>query len=91
MCGGAVEIVPCSRVGHYFRSLPFSFNGEKDEIILQNNLRTAEVWMDEYKVFFDSLITRNIKYNSYIYLFISTPFFHSFAMQFSSAIEKSQS
>ncbi|XP_031634085.1 polypeptide N-acetylgalactosaminyltransferase 13-like [Contarinia nasturtii] len=57
MCGGAVEILPCSRIGHYFRSLPFSFNAEKEEILLYNNLRTAEVWMDEYLAFFDSLIS----------------------------------
>ncbi|XP_031617135.1 polypeptide N-acetylgalactosaminyltransferase 1-like [Contarinia nasturtii] len=62
LCGGAVEIAPCSRVGHYFRPPPFSFNAEKDEVELQNNLRTAEAWMDEYKVFFDTLIPQSLKH-----------------------------
>lgn len=58
MCGGAVEIVPCSRVGHYFRFTPFAFNGDKVEVELHNNIRTAEVWMDQYKIYYDTLIQR---------------------------------
>lgn len=48
-----MEIVPCSRMGHYFRTLPYSFNGDKQEVKIINNMRTAEVWMDEYKPYFD--------------------------------------
>lgn len=58
-CGGAVEIVPCSRIGHHFRKLPFSFNADNaEEVKLQNNIRVAEVWMDEYIPYFNILIPR---------------------------------
>lgn len=60
-CGGAMEIVPCSRVGHYFRTLPYSFNADKDETKAHNNMRIAEVWMDEYKVYFDAVIPREYR------------------------------
>lgn len=56
MCGGAVELVPCSRVGHYFKPVTFSFDAKREEVELQNNMRTASAWMDEYKIYFDSLI-----------------------------------
>ena len=47
MCGGRVVIVPCSRVGHVFRSrTPYALTNWD---IARNNLRVAEVWMDEYK------------------------------------------
>ena len=49
MCGGAVEIVPCSRVGHIFRSFsPYKWRTDL-KIPEYNYKRVAEVWMDEYK------------------------------------------
>lgn len=50
MCGGRLEIVPCSRVGHVFRRRrPYgSPNGE--DTLTKNSLRVAHVWMDDYKV-----------------------------------------
>lgn len=57
-CGGALEIVPCSRVGHHFRTLPYSFNGDKNEVKIRNNIRIAKIWMDEYKPYFDVITPR---------------------------------
>ena len=51
-CGGAVENIPCSRVGHIFRNFhPYTFPGDKDTHGI-NTARTVEVWMDEYKELF---------------------------------------
>jgi len=47
MCGGRLEIDPCSRVGHIFRSKsPLKFTGENYQV--RNKLRTAAVWTDDY-------------------------------------------
>ena len=51
-CGGVLETIPCSRVGHIFRSFhPYSFPGNKDTHGI-NTARTVEVWMDDYKRLF---------------------------------------
>ncbi|XP_045599381.2 polypeptide N-acetylgalactosaminyltransferase 1 isoform X3 [Procambarus clarkii] len=52
MCGGTLETIPCSRVGHIFRSFhPYTFPGNKDTHGL-NTARLAETWMDSYKRLF---------------------------------------
>ena len=52
LCGGRLEIIPCSVVGHIFRSSsPHSFPKGTD-VITRNQVRLAEVWMDEYKQIF---------------------------------------
>ena len=53
MCGGRVEVIPCSKIGHVFKpNLPYSF-GEKSETVIQRNMiRLAEVWMDDYKKYY---------------------------------------
>ncbi|XP_041947389.1 polypeptide N-acetylgalactosaminyltransferase 10 isoform X1 [Alosa sapidissima] len=47
MCGGRMEDIPCSRVGHIYRKyVPYKVPGG---VSLAKNLkRVAEVWMDEY-------------------------------------------
>lgn len=53
MCGGEIEIVPCSRVGHIFRNdNPYSFPRERVRTVERNLARVAEVWLDEYKELF---------------------------------------
>ncbi|VDN53479.1 unnamed protein product [Dracunculus medinensis] len=53
-CGGRIEILPCSHVGHIFRKAsPHDFPGKSSGKILNKNLlRVAEVWMDEWKYLF---------------------------------------
>ncbi|XP_001512277.1 polypeptide N-acetylgalactosaminyltransferase 5 [Ornithorhynchus anatinus] len=53
MCGGEIEIVPCSRVGHIFRNdNPYSFPKDRVKTVERNLVRVAEVWLDEYKDLF---------------------------------------
>jgi len=57
-CGGSIEWVPCSRVGHVYRAfMPYGFGTLTDKakgpIITINYKRVVEVWMDEeYKQYF---------------------------------------
>ncbi|EDW01816.1 polypeptide N-acetylgalactosaminyltransferase 1 [Drosophila grimshawi] len=52
-CGGTIETIPCSRVGHIFRDFhPYKFPNDRDTHGI-NTARMALVWMDEYiNVFF---------------------------------------
>uniref|UniRef100_A0ACB8EM74 Polypeptide N-acetylgalactosaminyltransferase 6 n=1 Tax=Sphaerodactylus townsendi TaxID=933632 RepID=A0ACB8EM74_9SAUR len=51
-CGGQLEIIPCSVVGHVFRSKsPHTFP-KGTQVISRNQVRLAEVWMDSYKEIF---------------------------------------
>lgn len=57
-CGGSIEWVPCSRVGHVYRSfMPYSFgklaDHKKGPLITINYKRVIETWFDEpYKEYF---------------------------------------
>ncbi|KAJ8917489.1 hypothetical protein NQ315_005538 [Exocentrus adspersus] len=52
MCGGSIEIMPCSRVGHVFRSRRPYNSPDGQDTMLFNSLRVAYVWMDDYKEHF---------------------------------------
>ncbi|CAB3402188.1 unnamed protein product [Caenorhabditis bovis] len=52
MCGGSIEFIPCSHVGHIFRSgHPYNMTGRNNnkDVHGTNSKRLAEVWMDDYK------------------------------------------
>lgn len=52
MCGGTLEIIPCSRVGHLFRKWRPYGSDSKGDTMLYNSMRLAEVWLDDYKQYF---------------------------------------
>lgn len=52
MCGGTLEIIPCSHVGHVYRMRsPYPWGNGKNTL-KRNLVRLAEVWLDDYKKFF---------------------------------------
>ena len=59
MCGGSLMVVPCSHVGHVYRSItPYSVPGSLSEKLYRptiNTARAAEVWLDDYKYFYYDL------------------------------------
>uniref|UniRef100_A0A158Q8H7 Polypeptide N-acetylgalactosaminyltransferase n=1 Tax=Elaeophora elaphi TaxID=1147741 RepID=A0A158Q8H7_9BILA len=55
MCGGSIEFIPCSHVGHIFRAgHPYNMTGPDNnkDVHGTNSKRLAEVWMDDYKRFY---------------------------------------
>ncbi|CAG2112277.1 unnamed protein product, partial [Medioppia subpectinata] len=56
MCGGSIEIVTCSRVGHVFRNkTPYTLPGGSNYIVWHNTARLAHVWLDDWTHFFFTL------------------------------------
>jgi polypeptide N-acetylgalactosaminyltransferase len=52
MCGGTLEVIPCSHVGHIFRDIsPYVWRPGKD-VVKRNLVRLAEVWMDDYAKYY---------------------------------------
>lgn len=58
MCGGSLEMIPCSRVGHIFRHRRPYGSPDGQDTMLYNSLRVASVWMDDYKDYFISQNTQ---------------------------------
>ncbi|XP_068147217.1 putative polypeptide N-acetylgalactosaminyltransferase 9 [Drosophila tropicalis] len=53
MCGGVLEIIPCSHVGHIFRDdSPYEWPSSRAMMIEGNMARLAEVWLDDYDKFY---------------------------------------
>lgn len=52
MCGGTLEIVPCSHVGHIFRKRsPYKWRTGVN-VLKRNSIRLAEVWLDDFKKYY---------------------------------------
>nr|CAD7448663.1 unnamed protein product [Timema bartmani] len=50
MCGGTLEVVPCSHVGHVYRNdSPYS---KGQNLVKRNLIRLAEVWLDDYAKYY---------------------------------------
>ncbi|XP_030644922.1 polypeptide N-acetylgalactosaminyltransferase 18a [Chanos chanos] len=48
LCGGSVEVLPCSRIAHIERAHK-PYTDDLTAHVRRNALRVAEVWMDEFK------------------------------------------
>ncbi|XP_014772773.1 polypeptide N-acetylgalactosaminyltransferase 13 [Octopus bimaculoides] len=60
MCGGRMDIMPCSHVGHIFRaSSPYKWP-KGVAVVKKNAIRLAEVWMDNYKNIYYNRINWNL-------------------------------
>ncbi|KAI0224427.1 Polypeptide N-acetylgalactosaminyltransferase 5 [Lamellibrachia satsuma] len=60
MCGGTLEIIPCSHVGHIFRKRsPYSWKSGVN-VVKKNSIRLAEVWLDEYKKYYYERYNNNL-------------------------------
>lgn len=48
LCGGSIEILPCSRVGHIYRNQD-THSSLDQEAMLRNKVRLAEIWLGSFK------------------------------------------
>ncbi|KAL5006875.1 hypothetical protein ScPMuIL_015681 [Solemya velum] len=51
MCGGTLLSAPCSHVGHIFRKRA-PYKSKPGQWFQRNNIRLAEVWLDDYKNYY---------------------------------------
>ena len=66
MCGGSLEIHPCSHVGHVFRDRsPYNWGRSIGDILKKNKVRLAEVWLDDYKQFYYEQLGYNLVISYY--------------------------
>ena len=83
MCGGRLEIIPCSHVAHLYRkSFPYTWGKNSGFTHIQNCMRVAEVWMDDYKQFYYDRIgltpvsSSVVKVFEMLYFLVFISFFH---------------
>ncbi|XP_066553547.1 probable polypeptide N-acetylgalactosaminyltransferase 8 isoform X2 [Amia ocellicauda] len=62
MCGGSIEVVPCSKIAHIERAHK-PYLPDLSITMKRNALRVAEVWMDDYKK--NILIAWNLPYKDH--------------------------
>lgn len=63
MCGGTLEIVPCSHVGHIFRKRsPYKWRTGVN-VLKRNSIRLAEVWLDDYAKYYYQRIGNDLVCN----------------------------
>ncbi|KAM4705131.1 polypeptide N-acetylgalactosaminyltransferase 15 [Rhinophrynus dorsalis] len=62
LCGGLVEIVPCSRVGHVYQNHTM-YTSFRNKALVRDKIRVAEVWMDSYKEIFYEHIGKDLQIN----------------------------
>ena len=62
MCGGGLFIIPCSRVAHMFRKIPYKLSTDVD-VVRINNVRLAKVWLDDYAEYYFDRIGNNVVCN----------------------------
>lgn len=63
MCGGTLEIVPCSHVGHIFRKRsPYKWR-QGVNVLRRNSVRLAEVWLDEYAKYYYQRIGKALTFS----------------------------
>ena len=56
MCGGRIEVLPCSRIGHIFKDVSHKF--PSGHSVARNLNRVVEVWLPEYKhIYYDAFPT----------------------------------
>ena len=61
MCGGTLETIPCSHVGHIFRKRsPYSWDAATAGVLKKNLVRLALVWLDEYKEYYFDRINHDL-------------------------------
>ncbi|XP_014664145.1 PREDICTED: polypeptide N-acetylgalactosaminyltransferase 5-like [Priapulus caudatus] len=60
MCGGTLEIIPCSHVGHIFRKRsPYKWRTGTN-VLKKNSIRLAEVWLDDYKKYYFDRVSNDL-------------------------------
>ena len=68
MCGGTLETIPCSHVGHVFRKRsPYTWDLKRNAL-KRNLVRLAEVWLDEFKEYYYMRINHDLVREIIVYI-----------------------